>query len=560
MITLGETQNDLVNKAEQLEEQAFKTSKTLLSQISALADVIEDVYTVRRPTSYDYKNREDLIRIFNVVAKEIYGNQQGSPTVEEFGSFLMNMFDSRSDLDLSINFNHNDLELSRQRKIKTLRNFTKKFNILQRRGHVKKVQAILTARVPVLKVTDCGTGIECDISVENRDGIAKSHIILMISAIDERFQKLCFMVKAWAKSQGINSSKDGTLNSLSLVSLVAFHLQKRDPPILPPFSEIFKDGTDPATVKDALPKFLKYGERNNESLAELFVTFLIRLESVKTLWAEGLCASAYQGSWIRKTWAKKIGCITVEDFTIRALNLARALSPGRMSDVYQRIHDSLHCIQDFVDGKMDRSKLRDSLFGPDHLVDDEGIIKKFDPIEVEQPAVSASKENGLIEEGSGVAVDKPDETSGGISSNANPASSDEGKKVSDITPGLGIRNGALDTGKSLSNPTSHSNSSSKNKRKRSHRPASKSEGMQQYHGGYSGALPLVNPQFILPAPSMPPFQPYVPIYTYPSHIIPPAYVVDPRLMGHSPLNQNFGAPHLYPPQLDVERILWYPNQ
>jgi len=32
-------------------------------------------------------------------------------------------------------------------------------------------------------------------------------------------------MKAWAKAYDINSSKDGTLNSLSLVLLVAFHLQ-----------------------------------------------------------------------------------------------------------------------------------------------------------------------------------------------------------------------------------------------------------------------------------------------------------------------------------------------
>lgn len=32
-------------------------------------------------------------------------------------------------------------------------------------------------------------------------------------------------MKAWAKVHGINSSKDRTLNSLSIISIVAFHLQ-----------------------------------------------------------------------------------------------------------------------------------------------------------------------------------------------------------------------------------------------------------------------------------------------------------------------------------------------
>lgn len=61
-------------------------------------------------------------------------------------------------------------------------------------GHVTRLQTITTARVPVVKVIDCGTGIECDLSVENRDGIAKSQIVNMISMIDERFRKLSFLV------------------------------------------------------------------------------------------------------------------------------------------------------------------------------------------------------------------------------------------------------------------------------------------------------------------------------------------------------------------------------
>lgn len=61
-------------------------------------------------------------------------------------------------------------------------------------GHITTVELILSARVPVLKVTDRGSGIDCDFSVGNRDGIAKSHIVRLISAIDERFRKLSFMV------------------------------------------------------------------------------------------------------------------------------------------------------------------------------------------------------------------------------------------------------------------------------------------------------------------------------------------------------------------------------
>lgn len=62
-------------------------------------------------------------------------------------------------------------------------------------GHVSGVHPITAAKVPVLKVVDCGTKVECDISVENRDGVSKSKIIHMICSLDERFQKLSFLVK-----------------------------------------------------------------------------------------------------------------------------------------------------------------------------------------------------------------------------------------------------------------------------------------------------------------------------------------------------------------------------
>lgn len=62
-------------------------------------------------------------------------------------------------------------------------------------GHVDGVQTIMSARVPIIKLVDCGTGIECDLSVENTDGIVKSQIVYLISRIDGRFQKLSFLVK-----------------------------------------------------------------------------------------------------------------------------------------------------------------------------------------------------------------------------------------------------------------------------------------------------------------------------------------------------------------------------
>lgn len=369
--------------------QGFQNNDDILSRVSALEVLLNDVFGSRQPNTHDYDNRRDLIRILNEIAKEVYGKDNECPVVEGFGSFLMDMFNAKSDLDLSINFSDKKVEARRDVKIKALRKFANKFYSLQKKKHVTNVQTILSARVPVLKVTDCGTEIECDLSVGNKDGIAKSHIILMISSIDERFKKLCFLMKAWAKAHDINSSKDGTLNSLSLILLAAFHLQSREPPILPPFSAVFKDGTDPEAVKKNIPTFFNYGNGNKDSLANLFVSLLVMLESVETLWGMGLCVSTYEGSWIYKTWdskkGPKIGLISIEDFTERSQNTARAVRIKTITKIFSCIRDSVRQVQSFTSGRIDAEKLKNRLFGPDALTENNGIKSIAHPTPKEQP-------------------------------------------------------------------------------------------------------------------------------------------------------------------------------
>ncbi|KAL8153038.1 hypothetical protein V2J09_010798 [Rumex salicifolius] len=353
--------SDLSTKAKSLELGAFDLNSDLISRTYSLDALLEAAYNVRCPEPYEHENRQDLICIFNIMAKELYGN--GYPVVVEFGSFVMNMFSSDSDLDLSINFNNHAAAWSKKQRVNALRRFAKKFRKLESRGLVKDVLLVAAARVPVLKVTDQGTNIECDFSVENRDGIAKSHIVFIIATIDERLRKLSIMLKAWAKAHSINSSKDGTLNSLSLILLAAFHLQCTEPPILPPFSAFLKDGFDPPTVQKNVTPYVNYGEKNKESLVQLFVTLLIRLKSVETLWSEGLCASVYEGSWIYKRFKNKLG-IYVEDFSDRSQNVARALHSKKVGAVYKSIDKSLSQIQNFVDGKIQWQQLEKLLFGP----------------------------------------------------------------------------------------------------------------------------------------------------------------------------------------------------
>ncbi|XP_019168479.1 PREDICTED: protein HESO1-like [Ipomoea nil] len=363
---------------EVLREEAAKCQrKTLLKYKIALEksygldELLHGVCLVLFPKPSEYDARRDLVRIINEIVKEIYGCSGDFPCVVEFGSFTMDLFEAKSDLDLSVNFRK--VDITRARKIQTLKKLAKKLYILQRSGHVYGVNPITRAIVPVLKVVDSGTGIECDISVGNRDGILKSKILYFISLIDERFRKLCYLMKAWAKAHNINSARDKTLNSLSIILLVAFHLQTRNHPILPPFSAILTDGCDTEAVSNSIHKFNNYGQNNTESVAELFVTLLLMLSSVDELWFQGLCVSTYEGSWISKTWDNKVGCIKVEDFTDRSQNVARAVGESEMKRINECVNLSIERISDFLSCRMEGYALREFLFGKDVAISVSGV-------------------------------------------------------------------------------------------------------------------------------------------------------------------------------------------
>ncbi|KAG9440689.1 hypothetical protein H6P81_020854 [Aristolochia fimbriata] len=362
-MTINETA--LQKRVKELEVKELENFPFNSAYLYVLDAVLRDVHAVIRPRPVDYVVRKDLLQIFDRIAKRIPGGTDGFPIVEAFGSFTMDLFTTQSDLDVSVTLAHEPTELPRDRKIWILKKLARIFYSLRDQGHVSSVQPIMSARVPIVKIVDRGTGIECDISVENRDGVAKSRILSIIFSIDERFRFLGFLVKAWAKAHDINSSKERTLNSLSLVSLVAFHLQTRSPPILPPFSALLRDGHDVASVEIVARGFQHYGRANRESLAELFVSLLTKLSSVETLWREGICASTYEGSWILKELKSHDGNINVEDFLDRSQNIARAVGTAEVKKIYECINRSLARIFSFTKGWIQAFELKRFLFGTD---------------------------------------------------------------------------------------------------------------------------------------------------------------------------------------------------
>ncbi|XP_042470212.1 protein HESO1-like isoform X2 [Zingiber officinale] len=370
---------DLLKLAANLESKKSKINFEP-DVLSTLGSLLLDVHAVCQPKPTDYENRRKLVQKFNKLALEVYGKNNGFPAVEAFGSFTMDLFTSNSDLDLSINFSNDMVDFPRDRKISCLKILADVLNDHQKRGLVTRVLPILTARVPVLKVVDCETGVECDFSIENKDGISRSLFYSIVASIDERFSKLSYLMKAWAKARDINSSRDHTMNSLSIISLVAFHLQTREPPILPPFSELLKDGIDASSVERNVARFNQYGKSNQECIAKLFLALLRKLSSAETLWRKGLCVSLFEGCWIYKIFNSKVaGRMNIEDFLNRFENFARSVSTAGIRKICEHVNISLNNISDFAANRIEASKLKELLFKPGEvkILNDKPARKRF---------------------------------------------------------------------------------------------------------------------------------------------------------------------------------------
>lgn len=83
----------------------------------------------------------------------------------------------------------------------------------------KEIKRLYKTRVPLLKFVDSSTGIDCDITVGNSEGIFKSFALQLLIDIDARMAALVRLVKAWAKAQDINCAQKKTFNSYALTMM-----------------------------------------------------------------------------------------------------------------------------------------------------------------------------------------------------------------------------------------------------------------------------------------------------------------------------------------------------
>ncbi|CAN6835529.1 unnamed protein product [Brassica oleracea] len=323
-----------------------------------LDPTLQEILQVVKPTRADWDTRITVLDQLRDVLQSVESLR--GATVQPFGSFVSNLFTRWGDLDISVDlFSGASILFTGKKQKQTL--LAQLLRAMRASGLWYRLQFVIHARVPILKVVSGHQRISCDISIDNLEGLLKSRFLFWISEIDGRFRDLVLLVKEWAKAHDINNSKNRTFNSYSLSLLVIFHLQTCVPAILPPLGEIYPRSAvddlkgERKTAEESIAQLsaaniarFKSGSSrsvNRSSLSELLVSFFAKFSDINLKATElGVCP--FTGRWENISnntrWLPKTYSLFVEDPFEQPENAARSVSRKNLDRIAQVFEMTSH--------------------------------------------------------------------------------------------------------------------------------------------------------------------------------------------------------------------------
>ena len=252
---------------------------------------------------------------------------QRNAKVQAFGSSVTGLSLGTGDLDLCLSF-------KKEQPKKVLR---KVAGLLREEG-MMDIQQIPKAKIPIVKFTDSRSGLDVDISIENRLAIYNSKM-LKNYAQDKRVREFILMIKYWASRRGINTAYEGTLSSYAWTLISIQHLQMTNPPVAPNRQKGNKKNLLEINGQsyDISNDSSRFESKNQQTLASLLVSFFDRF-ATRWDWNE-MVVSIRNGGPLnaeKKKWTHT-GPLPLEVVTGQSNNRMEHIMP--IEDPFDHEHD-----------------------------------------------------------------------------------------------------------------------------------------------------------------------------------------------------------------------------
>ena len=153
----------------------------------------------------DLKRKESLVKHLE---KSVSSKFSGSK-LSIFGSSESGLSLKTGDLDLCL-----QLPEANQKKV------IKRMSGMLRGQGMENVQALVRAKVPIVKFNDPRSGMQVDISINNTLALHNTKLLAKYSKLDKRVRQLAVCVKHWALHRNLSDAPNGTLSSYGWSILV----------------------------------------------------------------------------------------------------------------------------------------------------------------------------------------------------------------------------------------------------------------------------------------------------------------------------------------------------
>ena len=192
---------------------------------SVLTEQLMTVVNTLTPDRAEIDEKIEIGERLQNIARELFPGCSLSP----YGSAASGFGLRNSDIDFCLSLELNPRMSKQEARAEVVESLAEK---LESMGYVDVV-ALPKARMPVVKLTDFRTQMQCDICVNNHLALANTRLLKTYSMIDERLVSLVYCVKHWAKCRQVNHTYAGTLSSYAYAIMCIHHLQQCKPPVLP---------------------------------------------------------------------------------------------------------------------------------------------------------------------------------------------------------------------------------------------------------------------------------------------------------------------------------------